>query len=155
MAPMVLQGALALALAIQATRLLWIALAPMERPEAAAVVPAPQPDSPAALSGHGDPFYPQANDATRTTGYTLLGVRVTAGGGAAILARDGRQVAYAVGDELAKGVTLAAVASDHVVLRAGGREHRIALARPASRTLPAPHALPVGAPPEPTDKAPP
>lgn len=147
-APKLLQGGLLLALAIQAGRLLWIAFAPAELPAPPVVATTPRPAAAPALAGHGDPFHPRARDASQATGYTLLGVRVVAGGGSAILAHDGRQTSYATGDEVAAGVTLAAVAADHVILRAGGRDQRIALAPPAASGLPAAHALPVGAPPE-------
>lgn len=148
-APKLVQLLLVLALAVQAGRLLWIAFAPPAIPESSVVATDPAvAAAPAPLASHGDVFHPQPRDATRATGYTLLGVRVVDGGGSAILARDGRQTAHAVGDEIASGVTLAAVAADHVVLRAGGRDQRIALAQPSPSTLPAARPLPVGAPPE-------
>lgn len=148
-APRLVQALLLAALAVQAVRLLWIAFTPPGMPSASTVDMNPaDPAPPAPLASHGDVFHPRSHDAAQATGYTLLGVRVVAGGGSAILARDGRQTAYATGDEIAAGVSLAAVAADHVILRAGGRDRRIALTPPAASGLPAAHALPVGAPPE-------
>lgn len=143
-----MQAVLALALAVQAGRLLWIALGPLEGTRASVVATAPA-DAPAPppLAARSDAFYPRPTDGAEATGYALLGVRVAGDGGSAILAKGGKQVAYAAGDAVAPGITLAEVASDHVLLRAGGRDHRVALARPAASTLPAPRPLPVGAPP--------
>lgn len=101
---------------------------------------APLPPTPAfappALADRGllarvDPFFPALNQAGDTLPVTALpfslhGVRADSatGRGSAILAAgDGQQQVYAVGDTIADGVTLAAIAADHVVLdRSGTRE---------------------------------
>jgi general secretion pathway protein C len=101
---------------------------------------APLPPTPAfappALADRGllsrvDPFFPALNQAAAELPVTALpfslhGVRADSatGRGSAILATgDGQQKVYAVGDTIADGVTLAAIAPDHVVLdRAGTRE---------------------------------
>lgn len=101
---------------------------------------APLPPTPAfappALADRGllsrvDPFFPALNQAAAELPVTALpfslhGVRADSatGRGSAILATgDGQQKVYAVGDTIADGVTLAAIATDHVVLdRSGTRE---------------------------------
>jgi len=107
---------------------------------AAAFAIAPLPATPAfappALADRGllsrvDPFFPARNAAEADLPVTALpfslhGVRADSatGRGSAILATgDGQQKVYAVGDVVADGVTLAAIAADHVVLdRSGARE---------------------------------
>lgn len=60
--------------------------------------------------------------------WILYGIRLneSSGGGSAILGTaDGEQTSYAVGDEVAPGVTLARVAFDHIVLSRGGLEEKL------------------------------
>lgn len=141
-----LEVALVLLLAAQAARLLWIALTPLGPIGTASAAPAPPADSPLSLSG--DPFFPSARSGRAPAsahGYRLFGVRRSGNGGSAILAgSDGAQGAFRVGDEIAEGVVLQAVGSDHAVLRAGGSDQRIALQETATaRTSSAsPAALP-------------
>lgn len=81
-----------------------------------------------ALLARFDPFFPAragSGEGLPVTAlpFTLHGVRADSatGRGSAILATgDGFQKVYAVGDTVADGVTLAAIASDHVVLDRGG-----------------------------------
>lgn len=117
-------GALLLAAAVLGWRALSVALAPL---------PAPPPFAPPALADRAllsrvDPFFPAATRSGETLPVTALpfslhGVRADSatGRGSAIIATgDGQQQVYAVGDLLADGVTLAAIAADHVVLDRGG-----------------------------------
>jgi general secretion pathway protein C len=77
-----------------------------------------------------DPFFPAVggDDSLPVTAlpFSLHGIRTdsaTGRGAAIIAAGDGDQKVHAVGDMIADGVTLAAIAVDHVVLdRAGTRE---------------------------------
>lgn len=120
---------LAILLAIQIARLLWAVVTPAgplgewNAPSANIVPPAAR----ASLFAGFDPFF--RNDAAPTTGsvtslnVTLFGIRAneSSGGGSAIIAgEDGVQNSYAVGEEVAPGVILDAVAFDHVILSRGG-----------------------------------
>ncbi len=123
--------ALLLALALLAALLGWRALAALRAP-----LPVPPPlAAPAlpdrALLARFDPFFPARVGTGETLPVTALpfslhGVRADAAtgrGSAIIAAGDGQQMVYAVGDSIADGVTLAAIAGDHVVLdRDGTRE---------------------------------
>ncbi|WP_255516471.1 type II secretion system protein N [Luteimonas suaedae] len=143
-----LEVALVLLLAAQAARLLWIVLTPLGPVGTASAAPAPPADSPLSLSG--DPFFPSARSGRAPAsahGYRLFGVRRSGNGGSAILAgSDGAQGAFRVGDEIAEGVVLQAVGSDHAVLRAGGNDQRIALQETATATARTPPASPAALP---------
>lgn len=58
-------------------------------------------------------------------GYRLFGVRTGPAPSAILLGPDGRQVSHGLGDTVGPDVTLVAVAADHVILRQGGRDHRL------------------------------
>lgn len=125
-------------------QLAWVALPVLGlargTPQEAAVVLADA----APLAGH-DPF--ASSDATPATadvvGLKLFGVRLSSQGNAAILgAGSGTQRAHRVGDEIAAGVTLESVASDHVMLRQGGQPRRLDL---PSSLPPGPTATPAPA----------
>lgn len=76
---------------------------------------------------------------------TLYGVRVNpvTGGGTAILSgADGEQMVYRIGDEVMDGVTLSAVAFDHVTISRGGSSELLYL----DQSKPAPMVAPVPAP---------
>ncbi len=84
-----------------------------------------------ALLSRLDPFFPVRADAAGTLPVTALpislhGVRAdsaTGRGSAIIASGDGVQKVFAVGETIADGVTLAAIAADHVVIdRSGIRE---------------------------------
>ena len=136
-----------LVLLLQLARLLWLAFAPASAGAAPVAVAAEAP----ALAGL-DPFFGNAPEAAGEAGgsWRLFGLRVAADGGSAILARDGGpQQAYRVGDALAPGVVLEAVAADHAVLLDAGVRRRLEL--PAVQGAgpgggPAPAALPAPAP---------
>ncbi|MGL6042406.1 MAG: type II secretion system protein N [Sandaracinobacteroides sp.] len=102
---------------------------------AAARAPFPEPPrfaAPAladrALLARFDPFFPaRAGSGSElpvtALPFSLHGVRADSatGRGSAIIATgDGSQLVYGVGDALTEGVTLAAIAADHVVLDRGG-----------------------------------
>ena len=122
---------LLLALAILCAFLAWRAFG-----AATAPLPAPPrfvmpPMTDRGLLARFDPFFPGSgadSSALPVTAlpFTLHGVRADAatGRGSAIIASgDGAQQVYGVGESIGDGVTLAAIASDHVVLdRAGTRE---------------------------------
>lgn len=116
-------AALFLAAAVLGWRALSVALAPL---------PAPPSFAPPALADRGllsrvDPFFPAAtrsdeNLPVTSLPFSLHGVRAdtaTGRGSAIIATADGLQQVYGVGDTLADGVTLAAIAADHVVLERG------------------------------------
>lgn len=117
-------------LAIQVTRLFWVVVIPVG-PLAGWRAPSVNlvsPSSRVALFRAFDPFYLTDTSATPTQNVTslslvLFGVRAneSSGGGSAILAgEDGIQNSFAVGEEVAPGVTLDSVAFDHVILSRGG-----------------------------------
>lgn len=131
----VLKYILVFVMLVQIARLLWVLVTPVSplgdwRAPLARILPA---DARAALFSSFDPFNRGAAgatpDATAVTSLdlTLYGVRVNeaSGQGSAIIAgSDGVQSSYAVGEEVAPGVTLAEVAFDYVVLsRSGVREN--------------------------------
>jgi general secretion pathway protein C len=123
--------ALLMALALLAAFLGWRAIEAVRAP-----LPAPPPMTPPALADRAllarfDPFFPARVGTGETLPVTSLpfslhGVRADAAtgrGSAIIAAGDGQQLVYQVGDSVVDGVTLAAIAADHVVLdRAGTRE---------------------------------
>lgn len=122
-------GLAALCIALLAN-LFWIVVGPVGsvgRWKAAAPVTIDAPGR-AALYGAFDPFSRSTavSDGTVTVtslSLTLFGTRVNenSGSGSAILAgADGVQQSYAVGEEILPGVTLTAVAFDHVVLSRNG-----------------------------------
>jgi general secretion pathway protein C len=147
--------ALMAGLAIQSARLVWALVTPLGplgdwRPADIAV-----PGSPAALLASFDPFFRISGQQTGPAAVTplnvkLYGVRVdeASGRGSAIVAGpDGVQQSVAVGDEVAPGVKLVAVADDHVTLDRGGRTEALYLDQ--SGTPPGPPALGVVPPPAP------
>ena len=145
-----LEALLILALAVQSARLLWALAVP-----SGALLPAapatPQPMQQVTYSGH-DPFrLAQGTGAVAGSlrEWTLHGLRTTAPGlaGAAYLSRQNQpQAAYGVGDALDGGLVLAAIASDHIVLRDGDGVHRLDLPAPANMPV-APAAARPGATP--------
>lgn len=82
---------------------------------------------------------------------TLYGIRVNpySGGGTAIIAgSDGEQQVFRIGEEVMPGVTLAAVAFDHVTLGRGGASELLYLdqSKPAPTVAPASASNPVAPP---------
>lgn len=126
-----------LLLLVQAVRLAWTLITPIGpvgawRPPSALVLPVAER---AALLSAFDPFFrndaPEGQQAKVTAlNLTLFGTTVnqSTGGGSAILAgEDGVQMSIATGDEIISGVTLFAVAHDHVVIQNGGSKERLYL----------------------------
>ena len=127
---------LGLLLAIQAVRFVWLLVTPVGpvgdyRANELQVL---SPASRLALFASFDPFAGTAGGegATVVTSLplTLYGIRqnLGSGGGSAILAGpDGVQDSYPVGGEIQPGVTLYAVAFDHVVIDRGGARESLYL----------------------------
>ncbi|MCL1500521.1 type II secretion system protein N [Xanthomonas nasturtii] len=120
-------------LALQGVRLLWLVLTPIG-PLGTAQTGSPGTADVSAL--RRDVFYRNVSAAT-SEGLVLHGVRAGGTQAAAYLSgSDGRQGAYRVGDTLAPGVVVQAIAADHVVLRDGGGVRRIALTESAATAAP-------------------
>ncbi|MEH3105206.1 MAG: PDZ domain-containing protein [Sphingomonas phyllosphaerae] len=129
--------ALLAVLAVQCARLAWVLLTPVA-PLGAWVPAGPTVPADAAgvLAGF-DPFYrvsgaaqAQGPSAVTSLQLTLYGTRMDnaqARGAAIIAGPDGVQKSIAVGEEVAPGVTLKAVAFDHVTLDRGGRSEDLFL----------------------------
>jgi general secretion pathway protein C len=144
-----LEALLVAALALQVIRLGWLMAVP---PAPLGTLPVPQSDrSPETSSRLAiDAFHPDASETATpsagTSGLRLHALRAGPGRGSAIIAgADGRQRAFAAGDAVAPGVTLASIASDHVLLAASGTRQRLGFepahaapagARPAATALP-------------------
>ncbi|MGE7206941.1 type II secretion system protein N [Sphingomonas sp. NPDC019816] len=152
--------ALMAVLAIQGARLLWVLATPVSplgewRPAAPVIA-----GSTAAILDGFDPFFrlqgQQAATATVTNlQLTLFGTRIdeASGRGSAIVAGpDGVQRSVSVGGEIQPGVTLKAVAFDHITIDRGGATEDLYLdqsdAPPAAGT--APGMAPVPAAPAPS-----
>lgn len=128
-------------LAAQTARLVWTVVTPVGplgdwRPQPVAEVA-----SPVALIAGFDPFdrLGSAGPAVVTSlQLTLFGVRVdeASGRGSAIIAgADGVQRSIAVGEEIQPGVTLKAVAFDHVTIDRGGAAEDLFLDQSGGTTL--------------------
>ena len=134
-------------IAIQLARLIWIVATPVGpfgewRPPAARLLPETQQ---AALLASVDPFFRTGAGAAAgpalAVDLKLFGVRVGGPAASAILGPpDGEQQSYAVGEEVAPGVRLAAVAFDHVVLDQGGRQQKLFMPPPEGEPVAAPGA---------------
>lgn len=116
-----------LCLAAQAARLAWTFAAPASPAPAPAISARPPADTAVlasfdAFGASGAGPSSAAAGAQGAEGLRLFGVRSGgADGGSAIIAgSDGVQKSYSVGETIVEGVTLAAVAADHVELSRGG-----------------------------------
>lgn len=149
------EAGLALVAAALAARLVWALVAPIG-PVGQAVATTMSDGRPVpadlAILERFDPFYRGGPTGTTAapvadaSGLRLFGVR---SGASAILAGpDGKQAPYRIGEEVAPGVTLAAVGLDHVVLNALGRRTTLNFPQP---TPTGPVAMPTtyAAPPAP------
>lgn len=127
------QALLLVALALVAASLAWRLLTPVgpfgAAPPAASRPLAADPALAArAFAAGGAPASTGA--AADASGLTLYGVRQgsAAGGSTAILGQaSAGQASYAVGDEVAPGITLVSVGAAHVVLSRGGERFRLSL----------------------------
>lgn len=131
-------------LALQCARLLWLLLPPAPLgtiPDGGAGLMAPRLER---LSI--DAFHPGAATGAiaDTSGLRLYATRGGAAGGSAIVAdRDGSQRSYAVGDEVAPGVVLAAVHADHAILESAGRRTELRFPVATASNRPPATAAPV------------
>ncbi|MBB4727322.1 general secretion pathway protein C [Xanthomonas arboricola] len=111
-------------LALQCARVVWVMITPIGPLGTAEAATAAGADMPALRR---DVFYrsvPESN----SDGVVLHGVRAGGTQAAAFLSSgDGRQGAYRIGDGVVAGVTVQAIASDHVLLRTGSGVRRLAL----------------------------
>jgi general secretion pathway protein C len=129
----ILQGVLIVLLAFQLARLGWAVLKPVGPVgEWRLANPGQRFDAlKAGLSGF-DPFFRGAasDSGGQVTSLTLklFGIRIdnaSGGGGAIIAGTDGVQNSYQVGEEIAPGVRLKAVAMDYVLIDNGGAEEKL------------------------------
>lgn len=119
---------LLLALFLACSVLAWRAVTIARQPVASPPPFSLPPMADRALLSRFDPFFPARAGATANLPVTALpfslhGVRAdsaTGRGSAIIASGDGQQMVYSVGDSVGDGVTLAAIAADHVVLDRGG-----------------------------------
>ncbi|ATS20091.1 type II secretion system protein C [Xanthomonas phaseoli pv. phaseoli] len=124
-------------LVLQGVRLLWLVLTPIGPLGTAQRTSVTRPDVSALRR---DVFYRIASDAN-SDGIVLHGVRAGGTQAAAYLSgSDGRQGVYRVGDTVAPGVVVQAIAADHVLVRAGGSVRRIALGESAAAAAALPPA---------------
>nr|WP_312293849.1 type II secretion system protein N [Brevundimonas diminuta] len=124
----VVEAALILLLLVQGGRLVWLFAAPT--PQVTQARPLPEVDL--GVLSRFDAFFRNGGggaEAARSDGggLSLFGVRADgAGGGSAIIGlSDGRQVSVGAGEEVEPGLTLSAVAPDHVMLSRGGAPFRL------------------------------
>ncbi len=125
-----IEAALLIVLAFQIARLLWALLASTgpygDWRARQPAIPAPQARQ--ALFAAFDPFYRLASadggvQQVTSLPLQLFGIRLNEGSGlgSAIIADEtGDQRSYAVGEEIAPGITLTAVSYDHVTISRGG-----------------------------------
>lgn len=152
----VVEAALILLLLVQAGRLVWLFAAPM--PQAVQARPLSEIDL--GVLSRFDAFFRNGGGRAEAAssdggGLTLFGVRADgAGGGSAIIGlSDGRQVSVGAGEELEPGLTLSAVAPDHVMLSRGGAPFRLDfpdMMSGAASVAPATMASSAASTPEPT-----
>lgn len=157
----VLWWLLALGIVVSAVQLAWIALTPVSplgnwKPARLHLMDG---GARSALMTGFDPFNrdpavvaaaPGAAATVTDLPLTLFGIRVNAasGAGTAIIAgADGEQMVYRIGEEVQPGVTLSAVAFDHVTLARGGASELLYLDQSKPAPVVAPPANPVAPPP--------
>lgn len=154
MARRVLECGIAVLLAVQAARIVWAAISPLGPLGSPAPAVAAPVGVDLAVLARFDPFHRGAPDVLgaappeAANGLRLYGVRANGASGSAIIAAaDGKQAAFALGDTVSPGVTLQAVASDHVVLASGGRRTSLFFPRPTPAAAAGPYAPPPSASP--------
>jgi len=135
----VVEAALILLLLVQAGRLVWLFAAPT--PQAVEARPLSEIDL--GVLSRFDAFFRNGGGGAEAApsdggGLTLFGVRADGvGGGSAIIGlSDGRQVSAGAGEEVEPGLTLNAVAPDHVMLSRGGASFRLDFPDMASGAAP-------------------
>lgn len=124
----VVEASLILLLLVQAGRLVWLFAAPTSQ----ATQARPLPEVDLGVLSRFDAFFRNGGGEAEAApsdggGLSLFGVRADgAGGGSAIIGlSDGRQVSVGAGEEVEPGLTLSAVAPDHVMLSRGGAPFRL------------------------------
>jgi len=141
-------------IAVQAARLIWVLIAPLGPIGDWKSASAQTPRADGAVLAAFDPFFRLAAGGpvmVTSLNLKLTGVtedRATGRGSAIIQLPDGRQLSFAVGEEVLPGVTLAAVAFDNVTINRGGAQEQLFL----DQSQPAPV---VGADPNSTAPVPP
>ncbi|WP_184353197.1 type II secretion system protein N [Xanthomonas arboricola] len=111
-------------LALQCARVVWVVIAPIGPLGTAEAATAAGADVPALRR---DVFYRSVPESS-SDGVVLHGVRAGGTQAAAFLSSgDGKQGAYRIGDIVVPGVTVQAIASDHVLLRTRSGVRRLAL----------------------------
>lgn len=135
----VVEAALILLLLVQAGRLAWLFAAPTSQ----AVEARPLSEIDLGVLSRFDAFFRNGGGGAEAApsdggGLTLFGVRADGvGGGSAIIGlSDGRQVSAGAGEEVEPGLTLNAVAPDHVMLSRGGAPFRLDFPDMASGAAP-------------------
>lgn len=153
----VVEAVLILLLVAQAGRLVWLFAAPTPQAVQARLLP----EVDLGVLSRFDAFFRNGGGGggagaapSDGGGLTLFGVRADgAGGGSAIIGlADGRQVSVGAGEEVEPGLTLSAVAPDHVMLSRGGAPFRLDfpdMASGAASPVPVTAAQPAAAAPEP------
>ncbi|MGX1587625.1 type II secretion system protein N [Brevundimonas diminuta] len=151
----VVEAALILLLLVQAGRLVWLFAAPTSQ----ATQARPLPEVDLGVLSRFDAFLRNGGGGAEAApsdggGLSLFGVRADgAGGGSAIIGlSDGRQVSVGAGEEVEPGLTLSAVAPDHVMLSRGGAPFRLDfpdMTSGAASVAPATTAQPAVSAPEP------
>lgn len=134
-----LLGAMALATLMLGWRAVQVAREPLPVPPPFSAPPMAD----RALLSRLDPFFPVRADPAGSLPVTALpislhGVRAdsaTGRGSAIIASGDGEQRVYAVGEPVADGVTLAAIAADHVVIERGGTREALWLDTAGGETV--------------------
>lgn len=131
-------------LAVQCARLMWVLVTPIAPLGAWAPAGPVVPSDPAGVFGSFDPFYRVSGAAPAQGGgvvtslqLTLFGTRMDsaqARGSAIIAGPDGVQNSVSVGEEVAPGVVLRAVAFDHVTLERGGQNEDLFLDQSGATT---------------------
>ncbi len=149
-------GLLAL-LMIQIARLVWAIATPVgaygEWRGRSPIIPGAPART--ALFSSFDPFFRTAqpgaqNQVVTSLALTLYGIRLNEGSGlgsAIIATPDGVQSSFAVGDEILPGVTLKAVAFDHVVISRGGADETLFLDQSQTAPVAQPGGMPSAVPP--------
>lgn len=160
--------ALALALALQLGRLVWIVAEPRAEVATAALTRANATPPDYTVFQRFDAFFRTGDlsslaeaTAAGSSQMRLFGVRAGgAGGGSAIIGlSDGRQVSVGVGEEVEPGLVLQSVGPDHVTLARGGSVSRLIFSDVPVGAAPPPPPPPgpqtVGPDPDPVVAAPP
>jgi general secretion pathway protein C len=120
-------------IAVQAARLIWVLLAPIGPVGDWKSPTAQAPRADVAVLAAFDPFFrlSAAGPVVVTSlNLKLTGVtedRATGRGSAIIQLPDGRQLSFAVGEEILPGVTLAGVGFDNVTISRGGAQEQLFL----------------------------